>query len=48
MVQSCFLEADINGALDIGLDAICFNYHKEELNGTVKYVDNLVQLKQFL
>jgi putative hydrolase of the HAD superfamily len=42
------LEADINGALDIGLDAICFNYHKEELNGTVKYVDNLVQLKQFL
>jgi len=42
------LEADILGALEIGLDAICFNYHNENLKGEVKHVDNLMDLKQFL
>ena len=42
------LEADVLGALDIGLDAICFNYHKEELNGDIKKVDHLSELKKFL
>ena len=42
------LEADVLGALDIGLDAICYNYHKENLNGNIKHIDNLVELKQYL
>lgn len=42
------LEADVQGALNIGLDAICFNYHNEVLDTGVKYVDNLIELKQYL
>jgi putative hydrolase of the HAD superfamily len=42
------LEADVFGALDIGLDAICYNYHKEVLNEDVKSVDNLHELKRYL
>jgi len=42
------LEADVMGALDIGLDAICFNYHNEKLNNGIKFVDNLLELKHYL
>lgn len=42
------LEADVLGALDIGLDAICFNYHKENLSNGIKFVDNLLDLKHYL
>lgn len=42
------LEADVLGALAIGLDAICFNYHKEQLTKDIKFVDNLLELKLFL
>jgi putative hydrolase of the HAD superfamily len=42
------LEADVQGALNIGLDAICFNYHNEVLDTGVKHVDNLIELKQYL
>jgi putative hydrolase of the HAD superfamily len=42
------LEADVLGALDMGLDAICFNYHKENLTNGMKFVDNLLELKQYL
>ena len=42
------LEADIMGALDIGLDAICFNYHKENVTNGIKFVDNLLDLKHYL
>lgn len=42
------LEADVFGALNMGLDAICFNYHNEVLNGDVKHVDNLLELKRYL
>lgn len=41
-------EADILGALNIGLDAICFNYHKEELDDQIKSVDHLLELKKYL
>ena len=41
-------EADILGALNFGVDAICFNYHNETLGEGVKQVDNLLQLKQYL
>jgi putative hydrolase of the HAD superfamily len=42
------LEADVQGALNIGLDAICFNYHNEDLDTDVKQVDNLLELKYYL
>lgn len=41
-------EADILGALNIGLDAICFNYHKVEIGHNVKQISNLMQLKDYL
>ena len=40
-------EADVLGALDIGLDAICFNYHKIDLNQNIKRVDTLLELKAY-
>ena len=41
-------EADVLGALNIGLDAICFNYHKTTLDNTIKQVNTLLELKNFL
>ena len=41
-------EADILGALNVGIDAICFNYNSDTLGNEVKHVDNLLQLKQYL
>ena len=41
-------EADILGALNFGVDAICFNYHNETLGNEVKQIDNLLQLKHYL
>jgi putative hydrolase of the HAD superfamily len=41
-------EADILGALNIGLDAICFNYHDENLEANIKQVDHLIDLKKYL
>jgi len=40
-------EADILGALNIGLDAICFNYHKVDLEQNIKCVDKLLDLKAY-
>lgn len=40
-------EADILGALNIGLDAICFNYHKVDLNQNIKSIDCLLELKNY-
>lgn len=41
-------EADILGALNMGLDAICFNYHNETLDSNIKYVNHLLEIKKFL
>ncbi len=41
-------EADILGALNIGLDAICFNYHNEEFDNHIKSVNHLMELKKYL
>lgn len=41
-------EADILGALNFGVDAICFNYHNETLSSEIKQIDNLLQLKHYL
>jgi len=41
-------EADILGAINIGLDAICYNYHKVKLDNTIKEVNHLLELKKLL
>lgn len=41
-------EADIVGALKVGMDAICFNYHKLKLPQEIKVVDEITHLKSFL
>ena len=40
-------EADILGALDYGFDAICYNYHNEALDETIKQVNDLLELKSY-
>ena len=42
------LEADILGALNIGMDAICFNYHNEVLAPNIIGVDHLLELKNYI
>ncbi len=42
------LEADVMGALDFGMDAICFNIHDQTLNNDIKQIKNLLELKQYL
>jgi putative hydrolase of the HAD superfamily len=42
------LEADILGALNIGMDAICFNYHKEVLAPNIIGIDHLLELKNHI
>ncbi|WP_034061943.1 YjjG family noncanonical pyrimidine nucleotidase [Lacinutrix jangbogonensis] len=41
-------EADILGALNIGLDAICYNYHNVVLENEIKEVKHLLDLKNYL
>ena len=41
------LEADIFGAIDFGIDAICFNYHKSKIPDHIPVVDDLIALKKF-
>jgi len=41
-------EADILGALNFGIDAICFNYHKELLTINIKQISKLNELKKYL
>ncbi|MGB1308835.1 MAG: YjjG family noncanonical pyrimidine nucleotidase [Oceanihabitans sp.] len=40
-------EADVLGALDFGMDAICFNYHKLEIHPDIKLVTTLNSLKAY-
>jgi putative hydrolase of the HAD superfamily len=40
-------EADIIGALNFGIDAICFNYHNFPLDAKIKKVDSLLELKNY-
>ena len=41
-------EADILGAMDLGFDVICFNYHNETIENGIKTVNNLIEIKKFL
>jgi len=42
------LEADILGALDVGFEAILFNYHKVIAESHIKKVNSLLDLKMYL
>ena len=42
------LEADVLGALNLGVDAICFNYHKELLSPNIIGIDYLLELKEYI
>ncbi|MGR7813470.1 YjjG family noncanonical pyrimidine nucleotidase [Lacinutrix undariae] len=41
-------EADIIGALDYGIDAVFFNYHKHDFDPHITVVDDLIELKNHL
>jgi putative hydrolase of the HAD superfamily len=42
------LDADINGALNAGMDAILFNYHKDVVPDGIISIDKLSELKNYL
>lgn len=42
------IEADVIGALDVGFDAILFNYHKVKADEHIKQVSTLSDLKMYL
>ena len=42
------LEADIEGDLNLGFDAILFNYHKVQTEPKLKVVNHLLEIKQYL
>jgi YjjG family noncanonical pyrimidine nucleotidase len=47
MIGDC-LEADVQGALDAGLDAIFFNDKRIKVEENIKQVTNLLELKKYL
>ncbi|OXA92122.1 YjjG family noncanonical pyrimidine nucleotidase [Flavobacterium hercynium] len=47
MIGDC-LEADVNGALDAGLDAIFFNEKRVEVSQNIKQINHLLELKKYL
>lgn len=44
MIGDC-IDADVNGALDFGIDAIYFNFHKVEFTQNIKQINHLSELK---
>ena len=42
------LEADILGAKNMGMDALCFNYHKTKIPESIIAINKLSELKQYL
>lgn len=47
MIGDC-LDADVNGALNAGLDAIFFNDKKIETPENIKQINHLLELKKYL
>ena len=47
MIGDC-LDADVNGALNAGLDAIFFNEKKIEAPNNIKQINHLLELKKYL
>ena len=42
------LEADILGARNVGMDALCFNYHKAKIPDGIVAIEKLSELKKYL
>lgn len=42
------LEADILGAKNMGMDALCFNYHKDCIPKGIESINHLLELKKYL
>ena len=42
------LDADVQGALDAGLDAIFFNENNSDVENNIKQINHLLQLKKYL
>lgn len=42
------LDADVQGALDMGLDAIYFNENKTQVGSNIKQINHLLELKNYL
>lgn len=47
MIGDC-IEADVQGALDVGLDAILFNENNTKVEGSIKQISHLLELKNHL
>jgi YjjG family noncanonical pyrimidine nucleotidase len=47
MIGDC-IEADVQGALNFGMDAIHFNEHKTEIPNHIKQINYLIELKNYL
>jgi len=47
MIGDC-IEADVQGALDFGIDAIHFNEHKIAIPNHIKQINHLIELKKYL
>ena len=47
MIGDC-IEADVQGALDAGFDAIFFNEHKIQVASHIKQVNQLLEIKNYL
>lgn len=47
MIGDC-IEADVQGALDAGLDAIFFNENNTQVSENIKQVNHLLELKKYL
>ena len=41
-------EADILGALNVGYDAIFFNYNNQDIEAKIKQVKDLLEIKMYL
>ena len=46
MIGDC-LDADINGALDFGIDAVFVNYHNIDVDENINQIKNLLELKKY-
>lgn len=47
MIGDC-IDADVNGALNFGMDAIYFNENNKEVPSGIKQINHLIEIKNFL
>jgi putative hydrolase of the HAD superfamily len=47
MIGDC-IDADVNGALNFGIDAIYFNENNKEVQSGIKQINHLIEIKNYL